>query len=185
MIFRLTSAFSLFVFGAFLFVAEPTNLPGSFFAEAEARVGRPLTPVSVAGVARRTTRRTVYATTAVYAAPVYVAPTTTTVVVSDDNSYEDQQTAYAQQEAAEAQKQAAYAQQQAALAQEEAARAQQETAKAAPQSTLPVGATLPGLPAGCASVTVKDQSYFSCGADWFRPAMQNGNIVYAVVADPN
>jgi hypothetical protein len=29
----------------------------SFFSAAEARVGRPLTPVSVAGVARRTTRR--------------------------------------------------------------------------------------------------------------------------------
>jgi hypothetical protein len=29
----------------------------SFVATAEARVGRPLTPVSVAGVARRTTRR--------------------------------------------------------------------------------------------------------------------------------
>lgn len=42
-------------------------LPGvlSFVTTAEARVGRPLTPVSVAGVARRTTRRTVVATTAV------------------------------------------------------------------------------------------------------------------------
>ena len=29
----------------------------SFVSNAEARVGRPLTPVSVAGVARRTTRR--------------------------------------------------------------------------------------------------------------------------------
>jgi len=29
----------------------------SFVSSAEARVGRPLTPVSVAGVARRTTRR--------------------------------------------------------------------------------------------------------------------------------
>jgi len=28
-----------------------------FFKEAQARVGRPLTPVSIAGVARRTTRR--------------------------------------------------------------------------------------------------------------------------------
>lgn len=36
-------------------------------AEAEARVGRPMTPVSVAGVARRTTRRTIRRTT-VYAA---------------------------------------------------------------------------------------------------------------------
>ncbi|MBW1718338.1 MAG: hypothetical protein JRJ43_02070 [Deltaproteobacteria bacterium] len=35
--------------------------------EAEARIGRPLTPVSVAGVARRTTRRTIRRT-AVYAA---------------------------------------------------------------------------------------------------------------------
>ena len=35
--------------------------------EAEARVGRPLTPVSVAGVARRTTRRTIRRT-AVYVA---------------------------------------------------------------------------------------------------------------------
>jgi len=35
--------------------------------EAEARIGRPLTPISVAGVARRTTRRTIRRTT------VYVA----------------------------------------------------------------------------------------------------------------
>jgi len=32
---------------------------GTFFAEAQARVGRPLTPMSYAGVARRTTRRAV------------------------------------------------------------------------------------------------------------------------------
>ena len=31
----------------------------SFFSEAQARVGRPLTPMSYAGVARRTTRRAV------------------------------------------------------------------------------------------------------------------------------
>ena len=39
---------------------HPT-IPGFFglISSAEARVGRPLTPVSVAGVARRTTRRTV------------------------------------------------------------------------------------------------------------------------------
>ena len=42
-------------------------LQGSFISEAEARVGRPLTPVSVAGVARRTTRRAIYRTS-VYAA---------------------------------------------------------------------------------------------------------------------
>ena len=42
-------------------VGERLSIPGvhSFIADAEARVGRPLTPVSVAGVGRRTTRRCV------------------------------------------------------------------------------------------------------------------------------
>jgi hypothetical protein len=35
--------------------------PTIFVTQAEARIGRPLTPVSVAGVARRTSRRTVVA----------------------------------------------------------------------------------------------------------------------------
>jgi hypothetical protein len=34
-----------------------TSLVPSFVSSAEAKVGRPLTPVSVAGVARRTSRR--------------------------------------------------------------------------------------------------------------------------------
>ena len=40
-------------------VSDILSSPGSFsvISSAEARVGRPLTPVSVAGVARRTTRR--------------------------------------------------------------------------------------------------------------------------------
>jgi hypothetical protein len=42
-------------------------LPFSFIPEAQARIGRPLTPLSVAGAARRTTRR-VIRRTAVYVA---------------------------------------------------------------------------------------------------------------------
>ena len=43
-------------------------VPGGFvIKDAEARFGRPLTPVSVAGVARRTTRRTIIRRSAVYA----------------------------------------------------------------------------------------------------------------------
>jgi hypothetical protein len=40
-------------------VGERLSVPGvnGYVATAEARVGRPLTPVSVAGTARRTTRR--------------------------------------------------------------------------------------------------------------------------------
>jgi hypothetical protein len=43
---------------------------------AQAIIGRPLTPMSYAGVARRTTRRAVYygAATAPYVAAPYVAP---------------------------------------------------------------------------------------------------------------
>jgi hypothetical protein len=57
----------------------------SLVSSAEARVGRPLTPMSYAGVARRTTRRVVavgaVATTAVVvAAPVVVAPACSQVV---------------------------------------------------------------------------------------------------------
>jgi hypothetical protein len=42
-----------------LMVSERLSAPGShgFTSTAQARIGRPLTPVSVAGVARRTVRR--------------------------------------------------------------------------------------------------------------------------------
>jgi hypothetical protein len=69
-----------------LFVSEKISLhnPQSLVTEAHAVIGRPLTPMSYAGVARRTTRRAVYGTAAVagayayhppvYGAPVYAAP---------------------------------------------------------------------------------------------------------------
>lgn len=44
---------------------------GAFVSEAQARVGRPLTPMSYAGVARRTTRRTVAVGAAAGAAGAY------------------------------------------------------------------------------------------------------------------
>jgi hypothetical protein len=55
-----------------------------FMSEAQARVGRPLTPVSVAGVARRTTRRAIRRTS------VYIATLPrgyTTVVVEGTTLY--------------------------------------------------------------------------------------------------
>ena len=50
-----------------------------FFSEAQARIGRPLTPMSYAGVARRTTRRAVVGG-AVAAGAYYAAPTCVQVV---------------------------------------------------------------------------------------------------------
>jgi hypothetical protein len=51
-----------------------------FFSEAQARVGRPLTPMSYAGVARRTTRRAVAVGAAAGAAGAYYAPSCAQVV---------------------------------------------------------------------------------------------------------
>lgn len=62
---KLKIALLAVVVGMFgLEAGERVSFPGvsGFVSSAEARVGRPLTPVSVAGVARRTTRRTVYRT---------------------------------------------------------------------------------------------------------------------------
>jgi hypothetical protein len=49
---------------------------GSFVSEAHAVIGRPLTPLSYAGVARRTTRRAygAYGAYGAYAAPYAAAP---------------------------------------------------------------------------------------------------------------
>jgi hypothetical protein len=67
----------------------PLNTQSSVMSSAEARIGRPLTPLSYAGVARRTTRRAVVGGAAVagavaagayYAAPVVVAPACAQVV---------------------------------------------------------------------------------------------------------
>ncbi|MEN8713022.1 MAG: DUF6515 family protein [Arenicellales bacterium] len=50
---------------------------------------------------------------------------------------------------------------------------------------MPVGSTVPSLPAGCSSTTVNNTSYFTCDGNWYKPAMQGGNVVYSVVAAPN
>jgi hypothetical protein len=84
-LFRLTLATILG--GGALFWGGQLPLDGqsSLVSSAEARVGRPLTPMSYAGVARRTTRRVVAvgavaAGAAVVAAPVVVAPACSQVV---------------------------------------------------------------------------------------------------------
>ena len=77
-----------------LFLGEKASLmkPGSLVTEANAVIGRPLTPVSYAGVARRTTARAVvaapvYAAPHVYAAPVYAAPVAAPACVQVVNAY--------------------------------------------------------------------------------------------------
>ena len=61
---------------AFLWNGQMTLDPtSSLVSSAEARIGRPLTPLSYAGVARRTTRRAVAVGAVAAGAAVVVAPT--------------------------------------------------------------------------------------------------------------
>lgn len=66
---------SLLVAGTGIDVVSDTRI---IIKDAQARVGRPLTPVSVAGVARRTTRRVIRRTT-VYAATLPAGCTTVVI----------------------------------------------------------------------------------------------------------
>jgi len=129
--------------------------------EAHAVVGAPLTPVSAAGVARRTTRR------------VVVAESTATQASASSS-------AAAQQQAATAQQQSATAQQQSATAQQQAATAQQQTAAARPPGAPAVGAVVTALPAGCKPETRSGVEYQNCGGVYYRAAFQGNNLVYVV-----
>jgi hypothetical protein len=147
-------------------VAPESPLGLQLLPEAHAIVGAPLTPVSVAGVARRTTRRT-----------VAVASTTTATQSSAQAATAQQQSATAQQQSATAQQQSATAQQQAAAAQQPAA------APAAAAGALPLGTVVPALPAGCTQIAQGGVEYSKCGANYYRAVFQGNNLVY-VTAQP-
>ena len=91
-----TSTFAMLALGLTLAIID---LPqggllegGSLIKEAHAVVGRPLTPVSAAGVARRTTRRMVVATS-VY---VQTLPPSCTVIVIEGTTLHQCGTTYYQ-----------------------------------------------------------------------------------------
>jgi hypothetical protein len=137
--------------------------------DAHAIVGAPLTPISVAGVARRTTRRAV------------VATSTTTAAATSATS--QQQAATAQQQSATAQQQSATAQQQAATAQQQSAAAPKPAAPAAaaaPAGTPAVGTIVKTLPAGCTQEAKGGVEYQRCGNVYYRAAFQGNSLVYVV-----
>jgi hypothetical protein len=137
-------------------VAPDAPVGLTLLQEAQAVVGAPLTPVSAAGVARRTTRRAVVATTS-----------TTQAAAADTAAVQQQQAATAQQHAATAQQQAATAQQQAAVA-------------ARPPGAPAAGAVVTALPAGCKPETSNGVEYQNCGGVYYRAAFQGNNLVYVV-----
>jgi restriction endonuclease Mrr len=133
---------------------------------AAAIIGMPFTPMSYAGVARRTTRRVV----AVEATAATAAVATTAAVTSQEAAMAQQQAATARQQQQVAQQQAATAKQQAAVAQ------QQAQAAGAPALGTVVGA----LPAGCAGEAKGGVEYYKCGNVYYRAAFQGNNLVYVV-----
>jgi cell pole-organizing protein PopZ len=133
-------------------VAPDGPLGWTLIRDAHAVVGAPATPMSVAGVARRTTVRAASATAAT----------------------SQQQAATAQQQQATAQQQAATAQQQAAVAQ------QQQAAAARPAGAPAIGTVVNALPAGCKPETKGGVEYQNCGGVFYRAAFQGNNLVYVV-----
>ena len=75
-----TLAAALAALAVGLFCNDGNVVRNGVFSEAEARVGRPLTPMSYAGVARRTTRRAVAVGAAAGAAGAYYGPACVQVV---------------------------------------------------------------------------------------------------------
>ena len=149
-------------------VAPEAPLGLRLVSEAQAIVGAPLTPGSVAGVARRTTRRTV------------------AVVSTEAAADASAQQAAAQQQAATAQQQSATAAQQSATAQQQSATAQQQAAMAPPPAsgqTLPLGMVVSALPAGCSQMAKDGIEYQKCGPNYYPTAFQGSNLVY-VTAQP-
>jgi hypothetical protein len=68
---KIMLAAGLAAFAAGLFCNDGNVVRKGIFSVAEARIGRPLTPMSYAGVARRTTRRAVAVGAAAGAAGAY------------------------------------------------------------------------------------------------------------------
>ena len=165
------------VFAVILFGANETQAPFGIrlVRDAHAIIGLPFTPLSFAGVARRTAFRTMMWSGA-------AASASSAAAAQHQVAAAQQQTAAAQQQAAAAQQQAAAAQQQAAAA---AAPPMPPTAPppAAAGHILPLGTVVSSLPAGCISTPVGGRDYFYCGGNFYRAAFQGNNLVY-VTAKP-
>jgi len=151
-----------------------------FAMDAAAIVGAPLTPVSVAGVARRTTRRVVVASAATTS-----AATTSAATASAASANAAAQSAQASAAQAQSASQASAAQAQAAQQQAQAAQAQAQAAQAAaarPAGAPAVGSVVSALPAGCVATPKDGVEYQNCAGVYYRAAFQGSNLVYVVQA---
>ena len=138
-----------------------SRLKLSLVGNAEAIIGMPWTPLSVAGVARRSMyREAVYGAAAANAAAANAAAA----------NYAAANAAAAQAAAANA------AAAQAAAANAAAAAAAAQRANAG----LPIGSTVPYLPPNCNSTVINGQNYFNCNGVFYRAGFQGNQVVYIV-----
>lgn len=161
------------VLTAVLLVMSVADLPNSslqlgFVKNAEAIIGMPWTPMSYAGVARRT----MYREAAYGAAAANVAAANAAAMNAAAANAAYANAAAAQASAANA------AAAQAAAAQASAAAAAAQAAS----SGLPVGTIVPNLPPGCTSTVISGVNYFNCNGVYYRAGFQGNNIVYIVSA---
>ena len=131
-----------------------------FVGNAEAIIGMPMTPLSYAGVARRSMYREAVVVSTVNAAAASAAAANMAAANA------------AAAHAAAANAAAA----QAAAANAEAAAAAAQRAAAA----LPIGAMVPSLPPGCGSTVIGGVNYFNCSGIFYRAGFQGNNVVYIV-----
>jgi hypothetical protein len=156
---------TLIVLTAVLLFMSIADLPNfslrlGFVENAEAIIGMPWTPMSFAGVARRS----------MYRGAVYGAAASAAAADVAAANYAAANAAAAQAAAANA------AAAQAAAAQASAAAA----AAHAAASALPVGTIVPNLPPGCTSTVINGVNYFNCNGVYYRAGFQGNNIVYIV-----
>ena len=125
-----------------------------FVRNTQAIIGMPWTPLSFAGVARRS----------MYRAAVYNA------AAMNAAAYNSAAANYAYANAAQAQAAAANAD----AAQAAAAAAQKAAAG------LPIGSTVPYLPPNCSSTVIGGTNYFNCSGVYYKPGFEGNHIVYIV-----
>jgi hypothetical protein len=134
-----------------------------FTREAAALVGLPFTPVSVAGAARRTTRRVVAVETTAVAASSAAAASAAAASAAHPAPAPPPPPAPAAAHPAPPPAPAAAA------------------PAPPPAGAPPIGSMVAALPAGCVSAPISGVQYFLCGGVYYRPAFQSNNLVYVVV----
>jgi hypothetical protein len=159
------------VLTASLLMTVAQFIPGSplglgLVTDAEAIIGLPWTPLSFAGVARRSMyREAAWNAAAINAAAANAA--------AANMAYANAAAAHAAA-ANMAYANAAAAQAAAANAAAAAAAAQRAAA------SLPIGTTVPYLPPNCNSSVINGINYFNCGGVFYRAGFQGNNVVYIV-----